>query len=254
LQIVARDDGLAALHELASYPLVHNFGDTLRRSAEVYYDKITHGSQRSPAAGGIASAHDRVDFVHRITAEDVVADALPRVVFLDRYAAPDDEAQAVTRYAFDGFNAAQRSLAFCAAVGGGLLRKRYEVAGSRLKVVYAFDRVAAGSFSTELNLSLPACGGFSGRYILADGTIPCGFGQELVQTEVTRIALDDRELGGAIELTSSVPLALHAAPHYTVSQSEAGFEKVMQAATLTLSWPLSAATATVEIELAVKCG
>ena len=30
LQLAIRDDGLAAAHELSSYPLCHNFGDTLR--------------------------------------------------------------------------------------------------------------------------------------------------------------------------------------------------------------------------------
>jgi hypothetical protein len=26
---------------------------------------------------------------------------------------------------------------------------------------------------------MPSCDGFLGRYVLADGSIPCGFGQEL---------------------------------------------------------------------------
>ncbi len=254
LQAVARDDGLGAVHEFASYPLAHNFTDTLRRGAEAYYDKIAHGGRQTQGAGGIASAHDRVAFVHTVTAEDIIPDALPRAAFLDRYGAGDSKAQAVTGYAFDGFNAAQRTLVFRAAVGGGLLLKRYQVAGSRLSIRYRFDRVAGGSFGTELNLSFPACDGFAGRYILADGSIPCGFGQDLVQNAVTRITFDDRELGGAIQLTSSVPLALRAAPHYTVSQSEAGFEKVMQAATIMLSWPVNGTGSGVAIELAVIRG
>jgi 4-alpha-glucanotransferase len=75
-----------------------------------------------------------------------------------------------------------------------------------------------------------------------------------VQSGVTKIILDDRELDGAIHLTSSVPVALRAAPHYTVSQSEAGFEKVMQAATITLSWPLTGAKSEVAIDLVVTSG
>ena len=254
LQAVSRDDGLGAVHELASYALAYNFADTLRRGAELYYDKIAHGSQQSQASGGIASAHDRVAFLHSVTAEDVIPDPLPRVVFLDRYGAGEGNAQAITSYAFDGFNAAHGTLVFRAALGGGLLHKRYQVAGSRLSVRYRFERVAAATFATELNLSFPACDGFGGRYILADGSIPCGFGQDLVQSNVTKITFDDRELGGAIQLTSSVPLGLRAAPHYTVSQSEAGFEKVMQAATITLSWPLTAATSEVAIDLVVSAG
>ncbi|TXI74132.1 MAG: DUF1925 domain-containing protein, partial [Dechloromonas sp.] len=82
LQIALRDDGLAAIHELSSYPLRHNFGDTLRRYHEHYHDKIGHGpSQHS--GEGIASAHDIVRFKHPISAEDIVPDARPRAAFID---------------------------------------------------------------------------------------------------------------------------------------------------------------------------
>ena len=50
----------------------------------------------------------------------------------------------------------------------------------------------------------------------------------------------DEVLGGKIILHTSHSVRLHAAPHFSVSQSEAGFEKIMQAVTLTLTWPLSA--------------
>ncbi|MBI2225508.1 MAG: DUF1926 domain-containing protein, partial [Betaproteobacteria bacterium] len=67
---------------------------------------------------------------------------------------------------------------------------------------------------------------------------------------------DDRELGGALVLTASAPVALRAAPHFTVSQSEAGFEKIMQAATVTLSWPLAPGSSvlTLTLELMVAPG
>jgi 4-alpha-glucanotransferase/alpha-amylase len=44
------------------------------------------------------------------------------------------------------------------------------------------------------------------------------------------------------------------APHFTVSQSEAGFEKVMQAVTLKLSWPISAGTVSVALEVVPEQG
>lgn len=34
------------------------------------------------------------------------------------------------------------------------------------------------------------------------------------------------------------PALIRSQPHFSVSQSEAGFEKIMQAVTLTLTWPL----------------
>jgi 4-alpha-glucanotransferase/alpha-amylase len=146
------------------------------------------------------------------------------------------------------------ALAFRAAVAGGKVSKQYRLTGARLAVTYAFEGLAAGTFATELNLSLPACDGFSGRYILANGEIPCGFGQHLARDGLTMITLDDRELGGALVLAASVPLALNAQPHFTVSQSEAGFEKIMQAATISLALPLTPelTTLTVTIEIVVR--
>jgi hypothetical protein len=255
LQAVIRDDGLAALCELDSYALAHNFGDTLRRSREHYYRKIERGEQRV-AGGGIASAHDRVDFRHQIAADDIVPDALPRVLFCDRVIAPEGTTHTVGGYAPDAVDAAQPAIAFRASVSGGVVRKRYELAGTRLNVTYAFEGFSGGTFVTELNVSLPACDGFAGRYILAGGAIPCGFGQELAQDALTTITLDDRELGGALVLSASAPAALRARPHFTVSQSEAGFEKIMQAATVTLSWPFTPALSvlTLALEVAARPG
>jgi alpha-amylase/alpha-mannosidase (GH57 family) len=82
LQIVIRDDGLAAVHELSSYRLNHNFGDTLRRYHEHYHDKI--GKEATEHQGeGIASAHDVIRFKHPVSPEDIVPDVLPRAIFLD---------------------------------------------------------------------------------------------------------------------------------------------------------------------------
>ena len=74
-----RDDGLGAAHELSSYALAHNFGDTLRRYHEHYHDKI--GKAPTEHHGeGIASAHDVIRFKHPVAPEDIVPDALPRAL------------------------------------------------------------------------------------------------------------------------------------------------------------------------------
>ena len=255
LQAVARDDGLAALHELDSYELAHNFADTLRRASEHYHDKIERrGASVAPATGGIASPHDRVDFRHDVTFEDVKPDTLPRVLFCDSYTASDGKLHRLDNYAFDSSDGNAPALGFRAAVGGGLVHKRYRLTGARLTVTYSFEGLDSGTFATELNVSMPACDGFSGRYILAGGAIPCGFGQQLTQDNLTAITLDDRELGGALLLTASAPVALNAQPHFTVSQSEAGFEKIMQAATVTLNWPLTPAPGTLTLTLEITAG
>ena len=90
--------------------------------------------------------------------------------------------------------------------------------------------------------------GGGGRYI-HEGTILCGFGQLLELSAMTSLTLDDNVLGGSVKLNISSPVALIARPCYSVSQSEGGFEKIMQAVTLTLEWPLTLGDVVVSIEI-----
>jgi 4-alpha-glucanotransferase/alpha-amylase len=108
-----------------------------------------------------------------------------------------------------------------------------------------------GVFSTEINLAMPSCDGWSGRYIYQD-QIPGGFGQLLELSAMTDITLDDDELGGSIALNVSSPAALRAQPYYSVSQSEGGFEKIMQAVTLKLEWPVIVGELIITLEFSTK--
>ncbi len=233
IQAVSRADGLAAIHELDGYALAHNFGDTLRRHTEHYYRKLDQAPAAATAEGGIASAHDRVEFKDVITPEDTVPDAAPRALFVDRIVDGGDT-RLVDNYVAIG------PRAFASEAGNLRIEKRYEIDGRSLTVRYRFAGAASGHIECQINVAMPSCDGFSGRYILADGMVPCGFGQDLTLTQVTTLTLDDRALGGGLVLRTGHPVNLVAGPHHTVSQSEAGFEKVMQAACVTLSWPLAA--------------
>lgn len=86
---------------------------------------------------------------------------------------------------------------------------------------------------------MPSCDGPAGRYEYLGG-IPGGFGQVFERDHLESLTLADEVLGGQLILRASHPVRLHATPHFSVSQSEAGFEKIMQAVTLTLTWRLSA--------------
>ena len=241
LQLVLRDDGLGAAHEFDSYRLAHNFADTLRRRREHYYAKIERRESQSETGEGIASAHDRISYRDEIREEDLLPDSFPRVSFHDRFMLPDGTIKWIDEYACREIAGEEPAIEFQTELGGGVVSKRYTLAGSRLGVAYTFEgAIAAGSFATELNLSLPSCDGAGGRYVLADGTVAGGFGQALARDGLVAITLDDRELGGRLTLTASAPVDLRTAPHQTVSQSDAGFEKIMQAATLRLSWPVNA--------------
>jgi hypothetical protein len=67
-----------------------------------------------------------------------------------------------------------------------------------------------------------------------------------------QLTLDDGVLGGALILSVQPPQPLTARPHQTVSQSEAGFEKVMQAAELVLVWLLEGKAVELSVTLEVQ--
>ena len=238
MQLVLRDDGLGAAHELSSYPLRHNFGDTLRRYHEHYHDKIGQAPSEHQGAG-IASAHDRVRFKHPMTEADVLPDARPRALWLDTL-----NGHAVTDYAL----ADTRQL-HLRRTG---ISKRYTLTGEHVTVDWDFSNLAGQPFTTTLNLAMPSCDGFLGRYVLADGSIPGGFGQEQHLSGCTLLTLDDGMLSSLLHLRACGPVDIRCRAHHTVSQSEAGFEKIMQAAEITIAWTIPNHACTLQIQLAIE--
>jgi hypothetical protein len=155
LQIALRDDGLASAHELSSYVLNHNFGDTLRRYHEHYHDKISQGESRHHG-DGIASAHDIVRFKHPISSADIVPDDLPRTLWRDEL-----DGAPLTDYRANGLHFSRPHI-----------DKTYALDGNTITVSWQLTGLAGRQFSTVLNLAMPSCDGFLGRYALADGSIP----------------------------------------------------------------------------------
>ncbi|HEX8874724.1 MAG TPA: alpha-amylase/4-alpha-glucanotransferase domain-containing protein [Nitrosospira sp.] len=248
IQAVLKLDGSGSICELDSYPLRHNFGDTLRRQAEYYYHKIRHNQNSGHSGSGIASAHERVSFKDRIDVGDLEVDGDARGLFVDRMNGKTVD------YRHEPFAA---SGPYCHAELSSLqmpslqISKSFDLVDNRLEVSYRFTGDAGGVFSTEINLAMPSSDGWGGRYIHR-GHIPGGFGQPLELHGMTDITLDDDELQGSIELSASPPASLYAQPYHSVSQSEAGFEKIMQAVTLRLEWPATPDELRVTLEIKVK--
>lgn len=238
LQAVVRDDGLGAIHELDFYVLRQNFGDTLARRTEHYYRRIREGGHGGHSGDGIASAHDRVNFKHPVTPEDLTPDAYPRAMFLDRV---EGQPQPI-RYVLLTASPTALELA-----GPGLLKK-ISVKGSTLTVEYRLERDLAG-FVTEINLAMPSCDGFLGRYIV-NGEVPGGFGQVFNWEGIRSLMLEDGVLGGKVTLASDAPVSVNAGPHKTVSQSEGGFEKIMQAVCLRIRAP--AENSSVKLQITIE--
>ena len=239
LQAVVKLDGSASLIELDAYALAQNFGDTLRRHAEHYHRTALDAQRPQHDGPGIASAHDRVRFKHPVAAEDLVPEAHGRTIFRDSWMDAAGHAQPLEGYALAPYGSLEHAASFIGTCDGGRVEKLVLVQGSRVTVTWFIDAGSAGTFRTELNLALPSCDGPAGRYLLS-GTIAGGFGQSVDAAAVTELVLDDEFMGGAVALLCSSPAGVRARPHLTVSQSEDGFEKIMQCSTVTLEWPLAA--------------
>ncbi|MDO8890981.1 MAG: DUF1926 domain-containing protein [Sulfurimicrobium sp.] len=237
IQAVARQDGSAALCELDAYILRHNFGDTLARQSEHYYRKMHLDHEGKHDGEGIANPHERVSFKHHISPSDLKLDDVQRMLFLDSLV--DGESMTPLRcYILRQSDDHGAHLTFSCEQGRLLIDKRISVSGERLRVSYLFNGEMHGQFRTEINLAMPSCDGPAGRFVFND-QIPGGFGQDLQFEKAKKLDLQDEVLGGVLSLHLSTPALIQSRPHFSVSQSEAGFEKIMQAVTLTLTWPLS---------------
>ncbi len=236
-QVVIRDDGSAAAVELSSYPLRHNFGDTLTRRREHYYRHLDANVQAHEATHdqgeGIASAHDRVAFRHAIGPGDAEPDTGPRHSFVDAWRVEGGEWQSPT------YTARGTAPSFATGFDGATLEKQYALIPDGVEVRYAVDVRAPGDLRVRMELAMPSCDGFLGR-VVHDGTVLGGLGDSHALAATTGMSLEDGVLGGVVRLEADRTCELVAQPLLTVSQSEAGFEKIMQAVSIALQWPLPA--------------
>jgi hypothetical protein len=250
LQIVLRLDGTAAVRELADYRLAQNFGDTLRRHAEFYHQRIAGGGTAAHHGEGIASAHDRTSFKHAIVPADAVPDGSPRDLFRDTWVAEDGAAVTVDGYALEGAPAPGAPLSFFADAAGMKVAKTVVLEGSAVSVRYRLQGARNGAWRTTLDLAMPSCDGVGGRYIV-DGKIRGGFGQPLDVALAPQVVLDDRHLGGSVAVAASPPARFTGRPYHTVSQSEEGFERIMQSATVVIEWTVEGGAAEFAVRLSV---
>jgi len=84
--------------------------------------------------------------------------------------------------------------------------------------------------------SCPAqCDGFGGRYVLAGGSIPGGFGHALELDGMQRITLEDSELGGALLIETGQSVAIQGQAACTSRSPTAGSRKSCRAPPSSLS-------------------
>ncbi len=236
LQAVLRQDGSAAICEFDAYRLHHNFADTLSMPQEHYHRKVHAQPTAEHQGEGIANPHERVSLKHEITREDMVIDEQQKLMFLDHWSGHDAEVS--PHYAASVHADPGPGARFEAPLGAGHVHKSVLLDGARLDVAYQFKGVGASSFRVTVNLAMPSCDGPAGRF--RQGVqVMGGFGQVLHLDAMQRIVLEDEVLGGKLDISVDRPVSLHAQPCFSVSQSEAGFEKIMQAVALTFELPLT---------------
>lgn len=246
LQVIARLDGTASICEFDSYALRHNFGDTLTRQTEHYHRKVNAQPDHQDSASGISNPHERMGSKHEITEADLAIDAYRKTMFVDFW----ENERGEEPIAYRRPTSSKNSLDFTASLNGGKVNKKITLAKDTLLVQYTFSKPPQGTFKVELNLAMPSCDGPAGRFRIGEN-IPCGFGQPLTFAGLKEISLEDEVLGGVVNLNSSIACAFSSYPHFSVSQSEAGFEKIMQAVTLLMEWPSDALLENLEISLQV---
>ena len=143
------------------------------------------------------------------------------------------------------------SVSFEGQASRGSVSKKIALKDNALQVSYRFDKLKSGLFRIEINLAMPSCDGPAGRFRIGND-IPGGFGQPLHLDEMRELVLEDEVLGGSLRLSSNLPAVLNTWPHFSVSQSEAGFEKIMQAVTLELTFAMTGVTKGIDLQLEVR--
>jgi alpha-amylase/alpha-mannosidase (GH57 family) len=247
VQVALRLDGTAAIRELDAYALAQNFGDTLRRHREHYHRLIAAGATHERHGAGIPSAHERVAFRHAIGSDEIAPDDTPRDIARDAWTG-DAGTRAIDAYELRAID--RTSASFAAALAGGRIDKRVAVDGAAVVVTYDVRMEERGSLRTTLDLAMPSCDGFTGRYIVGDD-IPCGFGQPLDIASADAVVLDDRCMGGAVVLRFTPAARVRGRPYHTVSQSENGFERIMQSATIDAQWSVGSPSASFHLRIEV---
>lgn len=248
LQAVLRQDGSAALCEFDAYRLNHNFADTLSMPQEHYHRKVNALPDAQKQGEGIANPHERTSLKHEIRPEDMAIDERQKLMFLDQWLAGDGGIR--PHYVPEASAGMTFGVAFKATLGPGKVRKSVMLEDTRLYVAYDFAGISGGVFQVTVNIAMPSCDGPAGRFRVGNEIVG-GFGQPLLLDGMRRIVLEDAVLGGQLDISVNVPVSLHSEPLFSVSQSEAGFEKIMQAVVLTFEYALAEPTDTLEFCLDV---
>ena len=245
---VVRPRAGGQLCELTDYSLRHNFADVLARREEAYHlarsgkrrGKKTHRHQKSRTK--LKSIHERMLFKARFKATDLEFDRDPRGLFVDLWQSADGKREALVYESSGRIHSTDNRVpraALESVLDGLRITKEYRIAAGAIDVRYALkaERDTRGEFVVRLDVAMPSADGPRGWFVINGRRRPGRLAATLAARDVRNITLRDKVLPGSLELKLAPPSHLRTAPLMTVSRSEFGYEKIMQAATLTVTWP-----------------
>ncbi|MDQ6961340.1 MAG: DUF1926 domain-containing protein [Mariprofundaceae bacterium] len=236
-QIVVQAHAGGIIREWDLYAVSHNLGDALRRHPEAYHAQARQGSESNDGGDGLASIHDRVSFIHEISPEDLETDSHARGSATDLLVINGETQDCHGDYQ----QVAQTDDAFTLQLDLDdlQLQKTFSLQDTILSVSYQLSAKADVelSFTSQWNLAMPSCDGPAGCYHNTEAL--GGFGEVYELCDSASLKLTDDVLQANIRLNLSQAANIKLSPLRTVSRSEAGFEKIMQAAVIEPTWTLN---------------
>ncbi len=254
--------GGGGIVELDYRPKAINLSNTLSRWLEGYHHKLKTGSLATGAE--TASIHDMVLVKEAGLERYLTFDAVQRASFVERFLGPDETIEAFVENAHRDlahfhagrFDADIRDNSVVLSKKGRVfgcdaeIKKELKVEGpASFTVDYAFNAGDAAHtasalrlrFCVELNLILPCCNGPACMYRFnPQRDIPddIGLGGTGETRGIKGVSLADTHTGAEITIDADREATLWRHPVYTVSISEAGFEKIYQGSRLLFLFPL----------------
>ena len=230
----------------------HALTSVMRRRPEAYHELLRKAaSAPTPAAkdgadGAPASIHDRVLLKEPDLASKLVYDDHERRSGLVRIlAAGGTELGDFVAGAFELVRLGPGEVVVRRESGGLTVEKTIRLAGDRLApslelvvaVTNATKAVFEGRVALESTTTMLGGGGNPSAWWRVDGTAGAHDGSGRAD-EVDRVAQGNDYIGISMETVISPPAAVLWTPIETISNSEAGFERVYQGSELVASWPV----------------
>ena len=253
-----------SVYELDYRPISMNLMNNLARRKEAYHDKLAHACDNPGNPGGATTIHERIAVKEDGLCEMLHYDWYRRASLIDHFVGSGVDIAEFSRSAYDesgDFVLSRYDFKAKKAKDGAkvTLSRRGTVAGLPVSVekVITTGPATAGfdadytikneaseelttTFGVEFNFSLLAGDAFDRYYDVPGHVLKArSFRSSGELNNVRGLKMVDEWMGYEIEMEFGSPAVLWRFPVETVSQSEAGFERVYQSSAVVPLWRIS---------------